>query len=198
MIGWLSGTIRYAFPDRVIVETGGVGYEVHVPTRIAAEYVEPGEPVEFYIHTHVREDNIMLFGFSTLTERDFFQLLMTVSGVGAKTAIHILSSLPMDQLIDAIRSNNAALLKTTPGIGKRTAERLVLELKDKIHHFKTPKIAAAATRASVPSSKDDLVSALINLGYKQQTIEATLARLDLSNFDSFDTMLKESLKVLSR
>ncbi len=200
MIGWLSGTLREIHEGKAIVEASGVGYEVLLPASALSNLGTIGSKVEFYIHTHVREDGISLFGFLSSADKALFLLLITVSGVGAKTALSILSALPSSELIAAIRGGQVAKLKATPGIGKKTAERLIVELKDKLESLGP--VHASAILAQRPlaaaSSSDDLISALVNLGYRQSEAETAVARVDLSKFESFDRMLKETLKVLTR
>src|SRR5438874_3846347 len=132
MIGHLSGTVREKHPNQVIVEAGGVGYEVQIPISTYTSLPAEGAAVSLRIYTHVREDALALFGFATPEEKLVFERLISVSGIGPKLAITVLSGLPTAELIAAIRSNDLARLVRIPGVGKKTAERIVLELKDKL------------------------------------------------------------------
>ncbi len=197
MIGWLQGTVRDLRADRATIETGGVGYEVHLPAPALAQ-LKAGSAAEIFVHTHVREDAIHLFGFLTSSDRELFEALLTVTGVGAKTALGILSSISSDTLISAIQRRNTGVLQTTPGIGKKTAERLVMELYDKLKGFAVSGRVAVSGRPHAGSPEEEIVSALLNLGYRRTEAEAAVARVELQKFNSFDRMLKETLKVLAR
>jgi Holliday junction DNA helicase RuvA len=198
MIGWISGTIREYLPGRVLIETHGVGYEIYIYSSLEQLLGRIGETAELYIHTHVREDDLMLFGFRSLAERELFQQLNMVSGIGAKTAMNVLSSLPSNRLIQAIRSGETTLLKQVPGIGKKTAERMVIELRDRLKHLSSVPAPEDAKARGGSSASEDLVSALVNLGYRRTQAETAVSQVELSKFTSFDRMLKESLKVLSK
>jgi Holliday junction DNA helicase RuvA len=198
MIGWISGKLKGVRGDRVTVDVGGVGYEVLIPSPVAAGLGEEGTSVEFFIHTHVREDAIALFGFPTLPDRDLFDHLIGVTGIGAKTALGILSSIPAADLVRAIREKEVSLLQRTPGIGRKTAERMVLELSDKLRTFEVGTGGEPPHRVRPGTPEEELLSALCNLGYRRNEAEAAVARADLSKSSSFDTMLREALKVLSK
>jgi holliday junction DNA helicase RuvA len=197
MIGWLSGTVRHVAGERITIEIGGVGYEVLVPAPALPRIGTLGAKVELFIHTHVREDAIQLFGFLTSNDRELFHQLLTVSGVGAKTALAVLSAMPTDNLVVAIQRKDTATLQRTPGIGKKTAERLVLELAEKLKGFAVS-AGAVIGRIEPDSPEHEVISALLNLGYKRFEAEAAVGRIELSKFNSFDRMLKETLKVLAR
>ncbi|MFH1017015.1 MAG: Holliday junction branch migration protein RuvA [Pseudomonadota bacterium] len=198
MIGWLSGTVRFISPDSVTVDTGGVGYQVFVPANVIPSLGQAGNPVELFIHTHVREDAIVLYGFATKSDRELFLHLTTVSGVGPKTAMGMMSALPSDRIVQAIRGKNAALLQSVPGIGRKTAERMVVDLSDRLKTFRLSPSAEAASQGGPSTMADEVVSALLNLGYKHPQAEAAVAQVDLSNSRSFDTILKETLKYLAK
>ncbi|HLG20057.1 MAG TPA: Holliday junction branch migration protein RuvA [Bdellovibrionota bacterium] len=198
MIGWLKGTIKEKTGDSVVIDTGGVGYEVHVSVFTNAGLGPASSPVEVYVHTHVREDGITLYGFASPRERELFRVLILVSGVGAKTAMGILSALPLDRLVGAIRSGDIPTLQRTPGIGKKTAERLVVELRDRLKDFPLHADMHAPAPHGRGDVNDDVISALVNLGYKRPDAEMAVARIDLSKFGSFDRILKETLKLLTR
>lgn len=198
MIGWISGTLRFRSGQRLTVDVGGVGYDLAV-TEAAAEAAGPlGSAVEFFVHTHVREDLLDLYGFASAPERELFLHLLSVSGIGPKTALAILSAVPSDRLVSAIRAKNLGLLQSVPGIGKKSAERLVVELQDRLKGFVLPTDGARLRGLPETPVAEEVLSALENLGYKRPTAEAALARVDLSNFTTFDRILKESLKLLSR
>jgi len=197
MIGWLSGTIRQRKEDRVLIDTGGVGYEVHVAKT--SSMGNAGDLIEIYIHTHVREDAITLFGFSSIVDRELFQQLIGVSGVGAKMAMNILSALNASQIVQAILSKDNVRLQQIHGVGKRLAQRLVIELSDRLKDFSLPGGAEKSPPfTSLPSSSEDVISALINLGYKRPQAEQALDGIDLSKSSSFDRILRESLKQLAK
>jgi len=198
VIGWISGTLKERFSDRVLVNTNGVGYEVLIPASIAATLGEIGSPVELFIHTHVREDEISLFGFTSLRDRRLFLHLTSVSGIGPKTALAIFSALPTDKIVGAIRSRNVALLQSVPGIGKKTAERIGVELADRMKDLLLPTDGSAPLPVTGSVAGDEVISALVNLGYKQPTAEAAFSRIDLSKFSTFDSILKETLRLLSK
>jgi holliday junction DNA helicase RuvA len=198
MIGWLSGILRRISSDRATIDVGGVGYEVSVPSAVLGRLGGVGSKVELFIHTHVREDAIQLYGFPTLPDRDLFEHLIGVTGIGAKTALAILSSIPGDALIQAIQRKDTGLLQRTPGIGRKTAERMVMELSDKLRGFELGVAPSLVSRVAPGTPEEELVSALLNLGYRRGEAEAALARIDLTKSASFDTMLRETLKVLAR
>ncbi|MEO1369103.1 MAG: Holliday junction branch migration protein RuvA, partial [Acidobacteriota bacterium] len=193
MIGWLRGTLRSVEPSRVLLETGGVGYDVHVPlsTYYELQKVPSGEAAEVYVHTHVREDALVLYGFKTDRERQLFLRLVGVSGIGPKLAQTILSGMPGDELIDALARSDLPRLNRIPGVGKKTAERMVLELREKVKDL-APETSVAA---SAPQD-DDLVQALTNLGYKQAAAEKAVLRVDAEL--PFADRLRATLRLLSK
>src|SRR5687767_3749083 len=178
MIGFLSGKILEKEANTVIVDVGGVGYEVTIPLSTFYELGEPGSDVSLRIFTHVREDALQLFGFKTTRERDLYLKLISVQGIGAKSGITMLSGMSADEIISAIRSNNLARLTSIPGVGRKTAERLVVELRDKIGELSIG--AAAGSGGSggpAPAGDvvfDDALSALVNLGYQRNAAEKAL------------------------
>jgi Holliday junction DNA helicase RuvA len=201
MIAQLSGTLTQKAVEHLIVSVGGVGYEVHVPLSTFYSIPEEGQDVELLIYTHVKEDVLKLFGFLTPSEKDLFKKLIGVSGVGPKLALNILSGIESNDLAGAIKNSDIARLNAIPGVGKKTAERLILELKDKI---KLDDLTAGKdTTISTPSGGifDDALSALINLGYKKGDVEKTLDTI-VSNDDSADwaveKLLKEALKMMAK
>ncbi len=196
MIAHLRGTLLSKHPNQVIVETAGVGYEVNISVPTFSGLPSIGSEVALHIHTHVREDVIALYGFLRPTEKALFEKLMTVSGIGAKLAITILSGMAADDMTAAIRGNDLTRLTRIPGIGKKTAERMVLELRDKLPPASGTSTQAAPTLNAV---EEDVLSALVNLGYQRAAAEKSLASV-LKNGKSgtFDAMFREALAGLSK
>jgi Holliday junction DNA helicase RuvA len=198
VIGRLRGILLEAAPERVIVEAGGVGYEVHVSLATFSELDRAGlgAEVALLVHTHVREDQIALYGFATPRERDLFERLITVSGIGPRLAQVVLSGLPAGDLLQAIAGGDLARLTRIPGVGKKTAERMVVELRDALQGLareSAPETAATAT------SDDDLVAALVHLGYKPGQAEKAVADARREAPDAeFHALLPLALRRLSR
>ena len=201
MIAHLRGKLLIQHPNQVVVETGGVGYEVTISVSTFSELPPNGSEVALHIHTHVREDVIALYGFSRPAEKQLFEKLMTVSGIGAKLAITILSGMAADEMVATIRNNDVARLTKIPGIGRKTAERMVLELRDKLP------VAAGASAATPPimnALEEDVLSALVNLGYQRPAVEKALANVLRSGMSkseksgSFDSMFRETLATLAK
>jgi holliday junction DNA helicase RuvA len=194
MIAHLRGKLIAKHPNQAIVETGGVGYDVTISVPTFSELPAAGQEIALHIHTHVREDAIALFGFLRAEEKQLFEKLISVSGIGPKLAITILSGMVASDMVNAIRGNDVARLTRIPGIGKKTAERMVLELRDKLQTFGAPPPVAAATPA-----EEDVLSALVNLGYQRATAErAVAAAARGGNGATFDALFRESLVALSR
>jgi len=198
MIAHLSGKLLSKQPNQVIVDVNGVGYEVHVPLSTFYELGEIGSPVQLRIYTHVREDTIALFGFKSAKEKLMFEQVTSISGIGPKLGITILSGMPVDELVAAIRQSNLARLTSIPGIGKKTAERLVVELRDKL--AKTVPTGEQTAAQSVPQPQEDVISALVNLGYAKPSAEkAVQAVLSTSKPEpAFEELLRTALRQLSR
>ena len=200
MIAHLRGRILEKRPNRLVIEAGGVGYDVTVPLSTFYGLGEPGQEIALRIHTHVREDALSLFGFVTRLEQDLFERLIGISGIGPKLAIAVLSGLEPPLLIRAIGQGDVARLTSIPGVGKKTAERIVLELKDRL-----PGVPAGAgpdggtAEAPVLLLRDDLLSALINLGYHRPLAEKAVdtAIRSLPGGD-FERTLKQALRELAR
>src|SRR5215204_7386419 len=175
MIAHLSGTLLSKHATSVIVDVGGVGYEVNIPLSTFYDLEDLGSPVQLRIYTHVREDVIQLFGFKTARERELFLKLISVSGIGPKLGITLLSGMSADEMIASIRTNNLARLTLIPGVGRKTAERLIVELRDKVAALSSAELeeelgGAAASGAGVTtedSMRSDVLSALLNLGYQR-------------------------------
>jgi Holliday junction DNA helicase RuvA len=200
MIAHLKGTLIKKAPQSIIVETGGIGYEVFTP--LSTFYAIPGtdEQISLHIHTHVREDSLILFGFQTTLEKEIFRLLISVSGIGPKLAINILSGMGPDELLSAIARGDAGRLQSIPGVGKKTAERMALELKDKAGKISSflelPSAHAASDEAR--RAMDDAVSALLNLGYQAKAANPAVEKaLSLVKEINLEAIIKEALKLLA-
>ncbi len=176
MIALLRGTLIEKHPNQAIVEAGGVGYDVTIPVSTFTALPEQGARVELRIHTHVREDAIALFGFISPREKALFEKLITVSGIGPKLAVTVLSGLAADALIASIRGGAVDQLVRIPGVGKKTAERIVLELRDKMDALGVPAAAPDMIAATHDPLDNDVVSALVNLGLQRPAAEAALKK----------------------
>lgn len=194
MIGYLHGSLLSSTPETVLLDVNGVGYEVHVSLSTLQEIERrAGERVRLFIHTHLREDEIALFGFWTEREKRLFLHLVSVSGIGPRLARAVLSGMPPDDLLSALAAGDLGRLATIPGIGKKTAERMVLELRDKVRA-----LAAELPERAVPADQD-VVSALVNLGYKAAQAERAVAETLREKPDApFHEILRSSLNRLSR
>ncbi len=215
MIARLAGTLVGKSLESVIVDAGGVGYEVRIPLSAFSGLPEVGERVLLHIHTHVREDAIQLYGFPSADEKAVFELLIGVSGIGPRLAITLLAGLSAGELVAAIARGQFDRLRAIPGVGKKTAERLVVELKDKVQRLPDGlrRAAAAGALGSTPAAPSgpgnadggpadveaDLLSALVNLGYTKLTAEKAIARVRGARREpaSLADLLRETLKVLS-
>ena len=207
MIAYLSGTLLSKQATSAIVEVGGVGYEVAIPLSTFYELGDAGSPVQLRIYTHVREDAIQLFGFKTARERELFLQLISVNGVGPGLAIKLLSGMNADEMIASIRTNNLVRLVAIPGVGRKTAERLVVDLRDKIAALSSSDLeeefAAKAAAAGGPITEDsirnDAMSALANLGYQKVAAEkAVKTAIDEGGELSVEVILRRSLRSLAK
>jgi Holliday junction DNA helicase RuvA len=197
VIAHLRGRLLEKQPNRITVDVGGVGYDVAVPLSTFYGLGEPGHDVTLRIHTHVREDAILLFGFSTRLEQDLFERLIGVSGIGPKVGLAVLSGIEPHDLIRAIERGDLARLTRIPGVGKKTSERIVLELKDRLPRAETPTVAADA--APEPSAlRDDVLSALMNLGYHRPLAEKAVDAALASGGGDFERTLRQALRELAR
>jgi Holliday junction DNA helicase RuvA len=196
MIGYLQGNLLQGSPERVLLDVQGVGYEVHIPLSTYYEIERRGSgPVRLYIHTHLREDGIALFGFWTEREKLLFEKLIGVGGIGPRLARVILSGMPPDDLLGAIAAGDLGRLGTIPGVGKKTAERMVLELRDKMREL----AAGLPEKVAAAPADQDVVSALVNLGYKASQAEKAVADARRERPDAvFHDLLRASLTRLSR
>lgn len=198
MIALLTGQIAHKSPDHIILDVHGVGYRVQIPFSTYYELPEEGT-VSLHIHTSVREDAIQLYGFRTRLEKSFFQLLIAVSGIGPRLARDILSNIQPAQLAQALRQGDVRMLSTIPGIGKKTAERLILELKEKVGKLDLPAMAEPEPRNMREDEiLDDVVSALLNLGYKEPQVRKAIVGLTPPPDASLEEMLKQALKLLMK
>ncbi len=165
MIAHLRGQILYKIPNYVVIDCGGVGYELAISVTTYTEIGDVGAEARLHVHTHVREDALQLFGFHDVTEKRLFEKLLTISGIGPKLAITVLSGISAERLVGAIRSGDHVTLTKIPGIGKKTAERVVLELKDKLDDLAGFTAEGVVVRPSLGGTAEDVLSALVNLGY---------------------------------
>ena len=195
MIAHLAGRVLRKSPQEVVVDVGGVGYRVTIPLSTFYRLGAEGEPAALRVHTHVREETIALFGFLTIAEHELFEKLIAVAGVGPKLAVNILSGIESDDLVAALRGGDLARLTRIPGVGRKTAERLVLELKDKMP-------AAASTPAPAEAGgadREDVLSALVHLGYSRAEAERAVERASREGGERrFEELLRHALRALSR
>ena len=193
MIGSLRGKLIEKRPNLVLLDVGGVGYQVLIPlstfTSLGALHAE----ATLLVHTHVREDQLALYGFLTSREKQCFELLISASGVGPSLALKILSGMALDELVPAIRKGDLAQLVRIPGVGRKTAERIVLELRDKLAAVDVPEVGKPATRSQLES---DVASALVNLGYDERAVESAMAKSRGTVGNDFESLLRASLQVL--
>ncbi len=200
MIAHIQGLLHFKSPEYLVIDVDGIGYQVHVPLSTFYDLPQVGSTVSLHIHTHVREDALQLYGFQSPEEKALFVRLMSISGIGPRLAVNILSGISPAELVESLGHNNLARLISIPGVGRKTAERIMLELRDKLttlapsHDVTTP-----AKTAADEAMKEDALSALLNLGYKkgvaQQAIEN--ARKRLEGEITLETLLKESLRALA-
>ncbi len=205
MIAHLSGTLLSKQATSVILDVGGVGYEINIPVSTFYDLEDTGATVQLRIYTHVREDALQLYGFKTARERELFTRLISVSGIGPKLGITLLSGMSADEIIASIRTNNLARLTLIPGVGRKTAERLVVELRDKVASLSSAELEEelGATAAGAPgtadSTRSDVLSALLNLGYQRGTAEkAVTGAIDEGGDMSVEVILRRSLKKLAK
>jgi len=194
MIAHLRGKLISKHPNQAIVEAGGVGYDVAISVPTFSQLPSVGSDVALHIHIHVREDAIALFGFLRADEKQLFEKLITVSGIGPKLAITILSGMPTSDMVGAIRANDYARLTRIPGIGKKTAERMCVELRDKLEGF-----GAQQAVAAVSAVEQDVISALTNLGYQRTLAEKAVERAVASaGRENFDAIFRAALGVMAK
>ena len=196
MIAHLQGKLLAKHPNQAIVQTGGVGYDVTITVPTFSDLPAIGGEVALHIHTHLREDLIALYGFLRTAEKQLFEKLITVSGIGPKLAITILSGMAADEMVAAIRGNDIARLTRIPGIGRKTAERMVLELRDKLPGAGAGEVTPGS---AISVLEEDVLSALMNLGYQRPAAEKAVAAVaKRPQGGSFDAMFREALVALSK
>jgi Holliday junction DNA helicase RuvA len=203
MIAYLKGKLFAKQANSVIVETGGIGYEVIIPLSTFYELGDVGSEVELRIYTHVREDTLQLFGFKTERERELYLKLISVQGIGAKSGVAMLSGMSADEIVTAIRTDNVVRLTAIPGVGKKTAERLVIELRDKMQDLLSgaEKEASSAGQAGAPLDEtyEDALSALLNLGYNRAAADKALKQTVQEGTEmSVQKLLRRSLQLLAK
>jgi Holliday junction DNA helicase RuvA len=201
MIARLEGVLREKSPTRVVIDVAGVGYEAFVPVTTFYDLPEEGKTVALRIHTHVREDAIQLFGFRTARERAVFELLIRANGVGPRLAQSILSGIEPERLVEALRAGDVALLTSVPGLGAKKAERLVVELRDRVDLLEAGADAPPAARPAEPGGlREEALSALLNLGYSRSQAETTVedAAGSLEQESGLEALIREALRRLSK
>jgi len=199
MIALLRGTLLEKHPNQAIIEAGGVGYDLQIPVSTFTALPEPGSEVKLRVHTHVREDALALFGFLTVDEKNLFEKLISVSGIGPSLAVKVLSGMATSDLIPAIRNGSVEQLVRIPGVGKKTAERIVLELKDKLDGIGAGTAPGLAPRpAEALSAIDqDVLSALLNLGCHRAAAEAAVRKAKASGTPAdFEPLFRKSLELV--
>ena len=193
MIAKVRGTLDHKAPGEVIVDVGGVGYQLFTALSVFYRLPAVGEPVTLLVYTHVREDALQLFGFFDSAEKQAFVLLTGVSGIGPRLALNILSGMAAGELLGALRDGDVARLVTIPGVGKRLADRMIVELRDRIDA-----LPDAAPTAADPGVRGDALSALVNLGYRRADAERAVRQVLSEGAAELETVLKEALRMLSR
>lgn len=196
MIGHLRGRLAEKRPHQILVDVGGVGYQVSIPLSTFYALGDLHDEVILLVHTHLREDSLALYGFLTAREKHFFELLISASGVGPGLALKILSGMSVEELVPAIRRGDLAQLVRIPGVGKRTAERIVVELRDKLAAMEVPEVEKPTSRSGLEA---DVVSALLNLGYERRAAEKAVEEVQRDGAGTtFETLLRATLQQLSR
>jgi holliday junction DNA helicase RuvA len=201
MIALINGRIAYKGISNVVVDAHGIGYRIFIPLTTFYELPEEGQPVCLHVHTHVKPDAINLFGFYSIQERDLFQLMISVSGIGPKIAMNILSGITAGELVKAISGGDLGKLLGIPGVGRKMAERLILELKEKVaRKMMSGQVPAAdGEHKAGEMIREDVLSALVNLGYKNNTARDALDKVMQMTTENFtlDQLLKKTLKILA-
>jgi Holliday junction DNA helicase RuvA len=197
MIAHLRGTLLEKHPNQVILDVQGVGYDVVIPVSAFSSLPDKGSSVSLFIHTHVREDAIALFGFVSASDKSLFEKLINVSGIGPKLAITALSGLSAQDLASAIRSGSIEQLVRIPGVGKKTAERMVLELRDKLDLLGGPAVSPAQPKSTFSQDEEDVISALMNFGAARSAAEAAISKARSgTESNSFDDLFRRALKLI--
>ncbi|MEE2636362.1 MAG: Holliday junction branch migration protein RuvA [Acidobacteriota bacterium] len=197
MIALLRGRLAEKHPNRVILDVQGVGYDLHIPLSTFYVLGEPGAEMVFRVYTHVREDTLALFGFATAVEQAIFEQLIGVSGIGPRLALAVLSGMESEDLIRAVRQGDVGRLTGIPGVGKKTAERIGLELKDRLP-VSLGVEEDAGTGPMAGDARDDLLSALVNLGYHRSLAERAVDTALAAGDGVFEQVLKQALRELAR
>ena len=199
MIALLTGRLAHKSPAFIILDVNGVGYRVQIPFSTYYDLPGEGATVSLNIYTHVKEDAISLFGFRTVEEKEFFQLLISVSGIGPKLGKDILSNIQVKELSQAVVRGDLARLSLIPGIGRKTAERIVLELKDKVMKLEgAMPLREGGVKATPSGLLEDVASALVNLGYKEAVVGKALSEMEIPVDASMERVLKQALKLLMK
>lgn len=200
MIAQLSGKLVHKCFEYLIINVGGVGYQVQIPLSTFYKVPQNDSEITLHIYTHVREDALQLFGFLTPEEKEIFQLLVKVSGVGPRLARNILSGIPVEELTEALSTGDQGRLDAIPGVGRKTAERLILELKDKMPEVSLDEGLKPEGKADYLQVMDDVISALENLGYRKGEAKETLDRIseDIKKDSNFEHLFKETLRLLAK
>jgi Holliday junction DNA helicase RuvA len=193
MIGSLRGKLIEKRPNQLLVDVNGVGYQVQIPLSTFAGLGALHAETSLLIHTHVREDQLTLYGFVTAREKQCFELLISASGVGPSLALKILSGMSIEELVPAIRKSDFAQLVKIPGVGRKTAERIVVELRDKLVVIDVPEAGKPSTRSQL---EDDVASALMNLGYDTKSVERAVEKSRAASGNDFEKLLRSSLQIL--
>ena len=199
MIAHLRGRILDKHPNRIVVDVNGIGYDVAVPLSTFYGLGDPGSEIALRIHTHVREDALLLYGFATMLEQDLFERLIGISGIGPKVALAVLSGIEPLELVRAIERGDLARLTAIPGVGKKTSERIVLELKDRLPRAQVMAVGAGGGAPAAPATRDDVLSALVNLGYHRPLAEKAVdAAIKTTPDGGFERTLKQALRELAK
>jgi Holliday junction DNA helicase RuvA len=197
MISHLRGALLEKNPNAVVVDVHGVGYEVTIPVSVYSSLPAAGAEVSLFIHTHVREDAFLLFGFVSAADKALFEKLISVSGIGPKLAVTALSGLASGDLVAAIKNGSVDQLVKIPGVGKKTAERMVLELRDKLDAIGVPARAAAVVQSSFNATEEDTISALMNFGSTRAAAEAAVTKASAAEGgEDFDALFRRALKLV--
>jgi holliday junction DNA helicase RuvA len=197
VIAQISGTLAHKVAGEIVVDVGGVGYQVFIPLNVFYHLPEIGTPVRLHIHTHLREDALQLFGFQEPSEKQVFLQLTAVAGIGPKLALNILSGIPADELTRAIKGGDQLRLVSIPGVGKKLAERMIVELRDRFAVLESPTPETSA-QGRDPQLIQDAVSALVNLGYRKLEVEKNVRDSVQSGKHSLEEVIKEVLRRMSR
>ena len=198
MIATLHGVLTEKNPSRLVVDVGGVGYEVSVPLSTFYALGEMGAEVDLRIHTHVRQETLSLFGFATRLEVDLFERLITISGVGPRLALAVLSGLEPPELLRAIQNSDVVRLQGIPGVGKKTAERISLELKDKLPANAVDEGVTTDPENDTEGIRNDVMSALLNLGYHRSLAERAVNEVLTDKLGTFEEVLRQALRELAK